>query len=158
MGERTHQDEVRMKVQSFMAQVYRETQCSVFVPEQLVDEGLNKKDKVLRALRTLEDDGDLRGYATLRCAEGHDFFGGTPDAVAHCTLRECTFTQCFTHRYSEAELADESYQPRVVVRYALSRRYRTVLDDASQKKTPQITAIWNKTLRRMVERFRCLPR
>lgn len=136
MGAYSHSDEVRMKIQAFMEQVYRESRCSVFIPEQFVDEGMGGEVEVLSVLKELEHDGDLRGYATLRCAEGHDFFGGSPAEVAYCPLRECTYADCATHLADEQQADDDSNQPRVVVRYALSRRYLSVLDDP-QKKTTQ---------------------
>ena len=126
-----------MKVQSFMEQVYRETGCSVFIPEQFIDESLGSETDILRVLKDLTEEGDLRGYATIRCAEGHDFFGGAPDLVAHHSGRECNKADCRTLGYSEQERSDEELQPRVVARYALTKRYRSCIEDQGQKKSPQ---------------------
>jgi hypothetical protein len=130
-------EQVRSLMEALIERTYRDTGCAVFVPEQFVDEGIGSDLEVLRALRQLEHEGELRAYASVRCAVGHDFGGGAPEELAQSVPRVCTFADCETHRWTEEErLADENL-PRIILRYAMSRRWRANLDDEAQKKSPE---------------------
>jgi hypothetical protein len=128
--------ELKMKIEALIERTFRESGCAVFLPEQFVDEGIGSETEVLHVLRQLEGEGELRAYASVRCAAGHDFGGGAPHELAQALPRECTLLDCETHEWPEAErLADENL-PRVIVRYAMSKRWRADVETDGQKKTP----------------------
>lgn len=123
-----------MTIAAHIEHVYRDTRCAVFVPEQFVEADLGSMSDVLRALKELEDEGDLRGYTTVRCADGHDFLGGPIREVLERPFLRCNIEGCWTRRLGDEEAKDEDYQPRFITRYAMSRRWKSNLDQEAEKK------------------------
>ncbi|WP_141328332.1 hypothetical protein [Myxococcus sp. AB025B] len=110
---------------------------ALFALEQFLAAELGTADEVASALKALVDESFLSARATLVCAFGHEFYGGSlPDALSKLRS-ECSRVDCESHALTESEKREADFQARVVVRYSMTKPWKMALE-AQQKKTPQM--------------------
>lgn len=126
-------DEVRVSIAKRIEAAYLSRRMALFVPEQFVAAGLGSEREVIAALDSLVEDSYLRARATLKCAFGHEYLGGSIADVARQLHMECTYPECPSHELDEDERGDEQNQAHVIIRYGMTRPWKESLDAAEKK-------------------------
>jgi len=125
--------EVKVNIAKRIEATYHMKRSALFVPEQFVAAGLGSERDVIHALESLVEDSYLRARATLKCAFGHEYLSGTVADVQRQLHVACTDPTCESRELSDEERNDEENQPRVIVRYSMTKPWKEALDAAEKK-------------------------
>lgn len=132
MATTAHTTPLEEKIADLIEEAYLEHGWSVFIPEQFVDSGLGSAEDVVLALRNIETEGGLEGWAQVVCANNHVIWEGRAAAARLDAPRECPIATCDT-----AGDDDEDAQPWIKLRYKIAPFWKRLLE---KKKRPRRTA------------------